>query len=149
MIRPAKLSDANAICDIYDYYVTNTTITFEEEPVSIEEMQKRIADTSKKYPWLVYEADGSIVGYAYAMEWKARRSYRYSVESTVYLKNDSTAKGIGSALYEALLDELNKMDIHVVIGGVALPNDASVALHACLPVGRKNLGSKRLPIFGR
>ena len=114
---------------IYNYYIANTTVTFEEEPVSIQEMKERIAAVQEKYPWLVYEQDGEVIGYAYASAWKSRCAYRYSVESSVYLKNGLSRKGIGSALYGELLSRLKDMGLHGVIGGMALPNDECLALH--------------------
>jgi L-amino acid N-acyltransferase YncA len=129
MIRPVALSDAKQICDIYNYYVMNTHITFEEEPVTVEDMEGRIKELTAKYPWIVYEHDERLLGYAYAGAWKSRCAYRNSVESTVYLHHESGGQGLGSKLYEVLMGELEKSDIHVVIGGVAIPNEASIALH--------------------
>jgi L-amino acid N-acyltransferase YncA len=129
LIRTATEADAEAICDIYNYYVTNTIITFEEEAVSIEEMNQRICETLEILPWIVLEEDGEVAGYAYASRWKSRCAYRYSVETTVYLSNKLTGKGFGSMLYENLIAELRKSSIHSLIGGIALPNGASVALH--------------------
>jgi L-amino acid N-acyltransferase YncA len=129
MIRYAKTDDAAEICKIYNHYVLGTTITFEEEPVSTGEMAQRIAETLQSLPWLVWEQDESLQGFCYASKWKGRCAYRHSVESTVYLRADSMGRGIGSQLYRALLDELRRKKFHTVIGGIALPNDASVALH--------------------
>jgi phosphinothricin acetyltransferase len=77
----------------------------------------------------VWEEDGAIAGYAYATEWKERSAYRFSVESTVYVAPGLAGRGIGTRLYEALLAELQRRKVHCVIGGISLPNDASVALH--------------------
>lgn len=129
MIRNAKSEDAQSICDIYNYYVLNTIVTFEEDIVIADDMAERINKVSEKYMWLVYEQEGEIIGYAYAGEWKSRCSYRFSVESSVYLKNGFSGNGIGSKLYDALLKELNKTNIHAVIGGISLPNKGSIALH--------------------
>ena len=129
MIRHANLEDAQAICDIYNYYVLNTIVTFEEDIVLADDIADRIKKVSEKYVWLVYEQKDEIIGYAYAGEWKSRCSYRFSVESSVYLKNGFSGKGIGSKLYEALLKKLEKTDIHAVIGGISLPNEGSIALH--------------------
>ncbi len=129
MIRNATPQDAEAICNIYNYYVINTIVTFEEEVVSPEEMKARMIKVLEKYEWLVYEHEGEIQGYAYAGEWKSRRSYRFSVESSVYLKEGCSGRGIGSKLYEALLAGLIKTKVHAVIGGISLPNPVSIALH--------------------
>jgi L-amino acid N-acyltransferase YncA len=129
MIRYAKTDDAAEICEIYNHYVLGTTITFEEEPVSTDEMAQRIAETLQSLPWLVWDQDESLQGFCYASKWKGRCAYRHSVESTVYVRADSIGRRIGSQLYRALLDELRQRKFHTVIGGIALPNDASVALH--------------------
>lgn len=129
MIRHATLDDAAAICHIYNYFIEHTIVTFEEEQLPVEEMRSRILEITEKYPYLVYEDNGSVIGYAYANQWHKRYSYRKSVESTIYLAHDATGKGIGTKLYTALLDELKKGDFHCVIGGISLPNEASVALH--------------------
>jgi phosphinothricin acetyltransferase len=129
LIRPCRESDAAGVCDIYNHYVRETVITFEEEPVSAHEMAERIRDVSARWPWLVAEEAGMIVGYACATPWKTRSAYRFAVESTVYVAHDALGRGIGSRLYEALIAELRDRGAHCVIGGVALPNPASVALH--------------------
>lgn len=130
MIQDVESGDAERICRIYNHYVEHTTITFEEEPVSIEAMQTRIAEVrSCGLPWIVYCDGGETLGYAYAGRWKPRSAYRHSVESSVYLDKERVGKGIGSALYEELLSRLRKASIHAVVGGVALPNEASVRLH--------------------
>jgi len=129
MIRDVQPDDAAQICSIYNYYVLNTTITFEETAVSEEEMRARIIQITKKNPWIVYEEDGIVIGYAYASEWKSRCAYKYSVETTVYLLENAKGHGIGSTLYKELLTSLKSKNIHAAIGGIALPNAASVALH--------------------
>jgi len=129
MIRPVDLNDAAVLCDIYNYYVDNTIVTFEEEKVSEEEMVKRIQKVTQQLSWFVYEKEGDIVGYSYATEWKTRSAYRYSTETTVYLKNGYEGNGVGTALYRHLIEDLIKKDIHSFVGGISLPNDASVALH--------------------
>ena len=130
MIRPATPDDAAAIAHIYNHYIRNTTITFEEQPVSAAEIASRINEvTSASLPWLVAEDARHLSGYAYATKWKARSAYRFSVEVTVYLDPDCQGQGLGSQLYTALFASLKEIGVHSVIGGVALPNPASIALH--------------------
>lgn len=128
MIRIATTADAKAISDIYNYYIKNTIITFEEEPVSYKDMEERIFENSH-IDWLVYEEYNEIKGYAYASKWKSRCAYRHSLESTIYLKNDAIGNGIGSRLYSKLIDNIKSGGYHAVIGGIALPNDSSIKLH--------------------
>jgi phosphinothricin acetyltransferase len=133
LIRTATASDADAITRIYNHYILNTTITFEEQAISTEEMAGRVAEVqAASLPWLVAEQDGQIVGYAYASKWKGRCAYRFSVESTVYLDTGAVGKGYGSHLYQGLFAALRDCGMHVVMGGIALPNPASVALHETL-----------------
>lgn len=141
MIRPAFASDADSIARIYNHYVLNTIITFEEEAVTPQEIVARIAEvTSTSLPWLVAEDAGRIVGYAYASKWKGRCAYRFSVESTVYLDPAAVGTGYGTTLYQHLFAALRHCGMHVVIGGIALPNPASVALH-------EKLGLKKVAHF--
>ncbi|PKG80682.1 phosphinothricin acetyltransferase [Colwellia sp. 75C3] len=131
MIRTVQEKDAEAICDIYNHYITNTIITFEEQTITPVEMLSRITKVlNAELPWLVVEDDtGEVAGYAYATKWRERFSYRFSVEVTVYLSAEHGGKGLGSQLYQALFDKLKVLGIHSVIGGITLPNAASVALH--------------------
>jgi L-amino acid N-acyltransferase YncA len=130
MIRAATESDAQAIADIYNYYIANTVVTFEEQAISKNDILERMEKiTGASLPWLVAEDGGVVIGYAYAGKWNVRSAYRHTVESTVYLSNSSVAKGWGTRLYQALFDTLRHKSIHVVIGGITLPNPASVALH--------------------
>jgi L-amino acid N-acyltransferase YncA len=128
-IRSATRNDAAAICDIYNHYVLNTVISFETEAVSVDEMAARIEETLTQFPWLVYEVEGRIIGYAYASKWRLRRAYQHSVEGSVYLVQDYAGRGVGTLLYQALINELTKQNVHAVLGGIALPNPGSVALH--------------------
>jgi phosphinothricin acetyltransferase len=129
-MRMAAAADAESICHIYNHYVQNSTITFEEQPVSRADMAERIREvTAGSLPWLVEEVNGRIVGYAHAAKWKSRSAYRFAVETTIYLTHDVRRKGIGTALYQGLLGQLKQSGMHVAIGGIALPNEASVRLH--------------------
>ena len=128
MLRKVCADDAPCLSDIYNHYVEHTTVTFEEAPLVPEVMQSRIQETTKSYPWLVCEEDGMIVGYGYATRWRERAAYRHSVEVSVYLHHTATGKGRGSLLLDALLTELRGRNFHCVMGGVALPNPASIAL---------------------
>lgn len=130
MIRQATTADAAAIAAIYNHYVLNTSVTFEEEAVSTELMAERITQVNADgLPWLVLEQNGELLGYAYATKWRVRSAYRFSVESTVYVKDGVTAKGLGSQLYQQLLTDLKALGLHLVIGGITLPNEKSIALH--------------------
>jgi L-amino acid N-acyltransferase YncA len=129
MIRPAGVEDAAQLCDIYNHYVLNTPITFEEQAMTVEDMRGRVSETTASLPWLVWEEENILLGYSHASKWKGRCAYRYSVESTVYLRPNKSGRGIGSALYRELLVQLKEQHFHTVIGGIALPNIASVALH--------------------
>lgn len=128
-IRLATINDAQSILEIYQYYVLETPISFETEKPSLDEMKNRINETLKKFPWLVLEQDGLIQGYAYANSFKARSAYSWSVETTVYVRNDRLGQGIGKQLYTKLLDMLKDQGVVNVIGGVTLPNAKSVQLH--------------------
>lgn len=129
MIRNAVNTDSKSISEIYNYYVKNTIITFEEDEVSEDEMAHRINSVSEKYPWIVYEENGEVLGYAYAGEWKSRCAYRFSVEVSVYVKNGFTGKKIGTLLYSELIKKLSETKVHSLIAGISLPNEGSIAIH--------------------
>jgi L-amino acid N-acyltransferase YncA len=129
-VRTASTADAAAIAHIYNHYILHTIVTFEEAPLDGAEMARRMdAVRAASHPWLVAEADGRIAGYAYAGPWKARIGYRYTVEISAYLDPQHTGRGTGSALYARLFELLMEGGMRCVIGGIALPNDGSVALH--------------------
>jgi L-amino acid N-acyltransferase YncA len=129
-IRPATAADSDAIVAIYNHFVQHTIVTFEEEPVSATELTRRMESVwSASLPWLVAERGTAVLGYAYATRWKERIGYRFSVESTVYLATDAAGQGIGTMLYQELFVLLRARGVHAAIGGIALPNAASVALH--------------------
>jgi len=129
MIREINVADAGQICGIYNYYIENTVITFELEPVDVAEMTRRILEITKVYPWIVYEENGEIIGYAYASGWRSRPAYRSTAETTVYLKKGYEHKGIGSELYRELLNRMKLRKFRIAIGCITMPNDASVLLH--------------------
>jgi len=129
MIRAVGEEDGKRICEIYNHYVQNTCISFEEVPVSVEEIEKRIAASTPAYPFLVYETNGDLLGYACASKWKERSAYRFTAEVTVYTDKDHLGKGIGSKLLKALLDDIKTRNIHVLMAVIALPNDKSIRLH--------------------
>lgn len=130
MIRAIQDGDIPSICEIYNYYIENTIISFEERPVSYEDMKHRVDDVSSSdYPWLVYCEQDQVLGYAYAGIWKNRSAYQYSVETSVYVRQGHHRKGIGKRLYRDLLERLKQKGVHVVIAGAAMPNESSTRLH--------------------
>lgn len=141
MIRDARTEDAQRIAEIYNPYILNTVITFEEIPVGADEIAKRIENVNLKgLPWIVSEIDDRIIGYAYASLWRTRAAYRYTVETTVYIDQNYRGKGYGKQLYSALIERLRQSDIHTAIAVIALPNDESVGLH-------EGLGFKKVAQF--
>jgi phosphinothricin acetyltransferase len=129
MIRSATVDDAKSICGIYNHYVKTTVVTFEEIPVSINEMEDRVRTVLSKYPWLVWEEEGEILGYAYINKWRDRSAYRYSAEDSIYIKDGAQGRGIGKKLLAELLEEARKIDIHTLVALITMPNEQSVGLH--------------------
>ena len=129
MIRFVTANDADRICAIYNHYIENSIATFEEENVAASDMRDRVGDATDARPWFVYDLDDEIAGFAYASPWKSRCSYRFSLETTVYLSPDHLGQGIGTDLYGHLIEAIRKKNIHSLIGAIALPNDGSIALH--------------------
>jgi len=129
-IRTAMTADATSVAGIYNHYVTETIVTFEEKAVPASEIARRIQEVgAASLPWLVVERGARMLGYAYASRWNQRAAYRYSAEITVYLDPAHTRRGIGTQLYDHLFRILRSRGIRAVMGGIALPNEASVALH--------------------
>jgi L-amino acid N-acyltransferase YncA len=128
-IRDATLDDAPAIAEIYNHYVTTSIATFEEEELSDHDMAGRILSIAGTYPFMVVSEGSTVCGYAYANRWQKRSAYRHTVLSTIYLADEMVRQGHGTALYGALLERLRAHPYRVVVGGISLPNAASVALH--------------------
>ena len=117
-IRLATVEDAEAMLDVYRPYVERTAVSFELDPPDVAEFENRIAHTLERYPWLVLECGGVIVGYAYAGPLKSRAAYSHSVEVSIYLCEDARGQGLGRWLYdslEALLRELGVMNLYACI----------------------------------
>lgn len=143
--RTARLSDAEPLLEIYRPYVENTAITFEYEVPSIEEFRRRIENTLRKYPYIVAEADGKVVGYAYVSSFVGRAAYDWSVETSIYLDNDFHGMGAGRKLYETLetiLKEMNIINLNACIGVPKSPDEYltnnSVEFHS--HIGYKYVG---------
>ena len=130
IIRDLQLSDADAICRIYNYYIKNTVITFEEDVVSIDIMRERIKKILKKeYPYIIYEENNRVLGYAYLNNWRDRSAFNITLETSIYIGHEYTGKGIGTLLYSKLIEKAKLLDIHSVIGCISLPNPNSQKLH--------------------
>ena len=128
MVRVANLDDAARVAEIYAYYVEQTPVSFEEVAPDAVEMASRMEATLSRLPWLVFD-DGEVRGYAYAIAHKARASYRWSVDVSIYLDAACKGKGIGRALYAELLSLLRRQGYRRAHAGITLPNEASVGIH--------------------
>ena len=138
LVRDATAQDAAACAAIYAPYVTDTPISFEEQPPSASEMADRILAASRTHAWVVLEDGGRVVGYAYGGPFRNRAAYRFSCEVSVYVETGRRRTGAGRALYEALLPRLTERGFNTALAGMTMPNDASVALHRAMsfhPVG--------------
>lgn len=129
MIRPVNQSDAVQLVAIYNYYIAHTLITFEEELLTPTQFQERIQKIQQAYPFILFEENGEILGFAYANKWRERSAYRFALETSVYVKQGHFGKKIGLQLYEHLFELLKKNGTKQLIGVITLPNDISVALH--------------------
>ena len=137
-IRLATERDAEEIAAIYAPNVTDTIISFELEPPSAEEMRRRIEGTLERFPWLVCERQGRVLGYAYAGAHGSRAAYQWSVDVSAYVHEGERRTGVGRALYTSLISVLALQGFYNAYAGIALPNPASVGLHEAVgfrPVG--------------
>ncbi|MFP8965536.1 arsinothricin resistance N-acetyltransferase ArsN1 family B [Pokkaliibacter sp. CJK22405] len=128
-IRPVEAQDAAAICQIYNHYIEQSCITFEEQPVSLQTMEERTSGHPATHPWLVATINEQLIGYAYATPWKTRSAYRFSVETSVYLSHFHVGQGTGKQLYLSLIAAIKASGFHRLNAGIALPNEASIGLH--------------------
>lgn len=139
-IRMIEEKDIQAVLDIYKPYIETTAITFETEVPTYEEFAQRVNHKLEQFPWLVYEEEGKILGYAYASLMRERAAYSWDAELSVYLQEGNHGLGIGSKLYlvlEAILKEMNFVNLY---GCITYPNEKSVRLH-------QKLGYKAIGIF--
>lgn len=129
MIRDVHIEDAHDIAAIYNYYIKNTTITFEELEIDAEEISNRIKSVTENFPWIVYEVDGRVVGYAYVSPFKSRSAYKNSVESSIYIDHEFRGRGVGTLLYKEIIRMCVFRNYHTILGITTYPNDKSVLLH--------------------
>jgi len=133
--------DAAACVGIYAPYVADTAISFEEVAPTAEQFAAHIAATSERYPWLVLEDAGVVVGYTYATQHRARAAYRWAADVGIYVDLADRGKGVGRRLYEGLFGCMRSQHLRVACAGITLPNDASIALHKA--VGFEQVGIYR------
>lgn len=134
-LRPAAPADAARLAEIYRPFVLGSPATFETEPPSAAEFRRRLASA---IVWLVSEAGGRVVGYAYASPHRERAAYRWAADVSVYVDAGHQGRGIGKALYASLLERVRRLGYFNAYGGITLPNPASVRLHESFgfrPVG--------------
>jgi phosphinothricin acetyltransferase len=141
-IRDAVNSDVEALLGIYRPFVTDTAVSFELEPPSLDEFATRVASAQSQWAWLVAERAGEVVGYAYGSAYRARAAYRWSVETSAYVHAAHRGRGVGKALYQELLGVLTAKGYCTAYAGIALPNEASLLLH-------KALGFTEIGVFRR
>ncbi|MET3558770.1 phosphinothricin acetyltransferase [Streptococcus rupicaprae] len=128
-IRPANPADAQALLAIYAYYVKETAITFEYEVPTVENFAQRIRTITQGFPYLIFEENNQILGYAYAAPYKDRAAYDWTVELSIYVHPKARQKGIGQALYDALEKRLDQQGIVNLLACISLPNEASIHFH--------------------
>lgn len=128
-IRIASPEDASALLEIYAPYVRDTAITFEYDVPTVEEFADRIRHTLEKYPYLIAEKNGRILGYTYASAFKNRAAYAWSVETSIYVRQGEQGKGIGRALYIALEEQLRRQHVCNLCACIAYPNPESISFH--------------------
>lgn len=130
-VRAGRLDDLPALTEIYNYYVENTHVTFDLEPFTVPQRRDwfdHYADHGR-HRLLVAVAGDDVLGYATSGRFRDKAAYSTSVEATVYCAHATLGRGAGSALYAELFDLLRHEDVHRAYAGIALPNDASLALH--------------------
>jgi L-amino acid N-acyltransferase YncA len=130
--------DAAACLEIYAPFIRDTAVSFEEQVPTLQEFGERIRSSSATHPWLVFEVDGQIVGYAYASTHRSRAAYRWAADVAVYVGPRRRRVGAGRRLYAELFERLRRQGFHVACAGITLPNEASIGLHRAMgfePIG--------------
>ena len=129
MIREFHPKDTQQLLEIYNYYVLNSVVTFDDEVLSLEVFTEKVNRINSVYPFIVFEENNEILGYAYGSKFRPKPAYQNTTESTIYLKHTDQGKGIGTKLYSRLIALLREQEFHIVLGVLTLPNKASVKLH--------------------
>ncbi|MEO1130979.1 MAG: N-acetyltransferase family protein [Planctomycetota bacterium] len=139
LIRPTAHDDFDAIAAMTNHFIRETSIHFGYEEMTPDECREPWLRDRERFPWLTAEIDGVFAGCAKAGVWRGRKAYENTAETAVYVEPSMHRRGVGRALYGALLEELRTRGFHVAVGGITLPNDASVALHEAM--GYRSVGT--------
>ena len=140
MIREVRPDDAAQIAGIYNRYILETTISFETQPLSAEDMRKRIEEISSYFPYFVAENNGKLTGYCYAHPWKERAAYCKTLETTIYLASEAKGRGLGTRLMTQLIKECRNRGYHTLIACITAENEESCQFH-------ERLGFKKVSHF--
>lgn len=151
VIRPAERSDLARLTEIYNHYVINTPITFDLKPVTVEQRAGWFNNHSDgaRYRLFVAEEDGRVLGFAGTSRFRDKAAYDTTVETTIYCAAEATGRGIGSMMYRTLFDAIKDQDIHRIMGGITMPNEASLKLHARFGFKQVAMFSENGRKFGR
>lgn len=128
-IRKVTPDDAEAIVRIYNKYVLETAVSFEDDALSTDEMRRRIETISASHPYFVGEEAGRVVGYCYVHPWKERTAYRHTMEVTIYLADEALGRGLGTQLMERLLSACRQEGYHALVACITADNEASLSFH--------------------
>ena len=140
VIRMATLEDAPAIYRIYEPYILDTAITFEYEPVPLKVFEKRMETVLEQFPWLVYERNGEILGYAYCSKFKERAAFSWDCECSVYIDQKAHRQGIATALYEILFELIREQGYYTIYALITYHHESSMELH-------KRFGFEKVGIY--
>lgn len=147
LIRSATTEDAKALLEIYSYYITDTAISFEYIPPKVHEFKKRIENTLSKYPYLVAEDNGRVLGYAYANSFRERAAYSHCCELSLYVAKDERKRGIGRALYQKLEELLSNQGFENLYACIAMPKGYDGYLDTSSRDFHVHMGYKEVGVF--
>ena len=138
--RKVEEQDILQITELYNWYILNGVESFETEPLSVEDMRRRVTDISLRFPYYVAVEEGRVEGYCYAHPWKERAAYAHTFETTIYLRPAAKRQGIGTGLMSLLISDCRQMGCRALIACITGENTSSIAFH-------RRLGFEQVSLF--
>lgn len=132
MLRNARIEDVPSILEIYSPYILETAYTFEYDVPTQEQFQDRFLEITARYPWLVWEENGALLGYAYGSEFQSRAAYQWGADLSIYLRPEARGRGIGRMLYAELERRMTQLGYYILYAAITSANGPSCRFHEAM-----------------